>query len=421
MVDPFVKERGFPKATMKMIEFRNKYESLFEHNEFMWCKYCEWYVTKSSKHCRACNRCTSHFDHHCRWLNNCVSKQNYKAFFVAICSTELLLLYEIILGILMIFDQIDASNHVFIKFENMTFIHTLIALQIFMAIFMALPLLQLITFHIYLYKKQISTYDWVVSREKKIKLKREKTKEKYSTEKKEDNSNNTKKIETDKLNQKCPKNDEDEDEEEEDEDSKHEDSLTITDDTMSDKFNTKNGKMKTKIISKSKKQIKRALRKYFYSLRDCESRFNRKNVREQMKAPNLTNGLETDVKLSGLETDDTTKEIDESDTIQTSVLCSIKICHCDDNGKLRKRNSIHVSQKYSHSEQKNGKSTDKHDAVLFGTDPTSDTDLDTITETEMVTISNQENQTQNQNINQNITLKPNEDTENTNSVQPSTD
>lgn len=151
---------------MIMTDFKDKYKKELAENSFRWCKYCKWYVSKSSKHCRACNRCTSNFDHHCKWLNNCVTKQNYPSFFILICVTLTLLLYEITLGILMVTNKIDASNHLFINFESMTFIYTLIALQTFVAIFFAIPLAQLILFHIYLCKEGITTYEWVVLNEK---------------------------------------------------------------------------------------------------------------------------------------------------------------------------------------------------------------------------------------------------------------
>ena len=266
VVDPFVKERGFPTPIMKMVDFRDKYQEMLVNNSLMWCKYCEWYVSKSSKHCRACNRCTSHFDHHCRWLNNCVSKQNYTSFFISICSTETLLLYEITLGILIITNKIDASNHLFIHFQSLTFIYTLIALQTFIAVFMAIPLAQLIAFHIYLYKKDMTTYDWVVSNEKKLKQKQneKQAQNKYANDKRE------------------------KDKGEEDQCQSH--SISMIENTLTrddDEEKQSNQNIKAKIISKSGNNIKKGFRKYFYSLRDCEYKFHRKNVSRSHKMPTV--------------------------------------------------------------------------------------------------------------------------------------
>eukprot|EP01083_Nonionella_stella_P304920 1061707_1 len=179
VVDEYVKERGFPTARMSLTDFKIKYEDPIKNKQLFWCKYCKWYVDKSSKHCRACNRCTTHFDHHCRWLNNCISKQNYGSFVVAICSTQSMLLFEIVLGILMLTKHIDIRSHLLSNVSNSTVIFTLLALHVMIASCLALPLTQLILFHIYLNTKHISTYDWVVDQElRKIEKEERKLKKK---------------------------------------------------------------------------------------------------------------------------------------------------------------------------------------------------------------------------------------------------
>lgn len=166
VVEPLLKERGFPNAQMSLETFHEKHFDLLKSDELCWCKYCEWYVNKSSKHCRACNRCTNEFDHHCRWLNNCIAADNYTQFFITICSTETILIYEIVLGTAMLMKQIDMTQHIFIgnwQYDT-TFIHALIAFHVAVASSIAFPLIQLIFFHIYLYFKQMTTYEWVVER-----------------------------------------------------------------------------------------------------------------------------------------------------------------------------------------------------------------------------------------------------------------
>merc|ERR1712013_255706 len=174
VVDGFIRERGFPNPTMSMAEFRVKHRDSLVKKKLFWCKHCSWYVTKTAKHCRACNRCTDEFDHHCRWLNNCVSKRNYSQFVLAIVCTESLLLYEIVLGGLMLSDLAPSHSRSPLVGDGMAF-HSLLVLHILIASMMALPLLQLIGFHLYLHSKAISTYEWVVRRDtdKLEKLERE--------------------------------------------------------------------------------------------------------------------------------------------------------------------------------------------------------------------------------------------------------
>ena len=166
VVDGFIRERGFPKPTMSMAEFRAKHHESLVKKQLFWCKHCSWYVTKTAKHCRACNRCTDEFDHHCRWLNNCVSKRNYSQFVLAICCTESLLLYEIALGALMLAGITPLGPPAGSPLiRDALALHSLLVLHLLIAAMMALPLLQLIGFHLYLRRKEISTYEWVVRRD----------------------------------------------------------------------------------------------------------------------------------------------------------------------------------------------------------------------------------------------------------------
>jgi len=166
VVDEYIEERGFPTPTMTMKSFQDKYYDSLQRKELCWCRHCKWYVHRNAKHCRACNRCTDDFDHHCRWLNNCISSKNYHCFFVAIVSTEAMLLFEIAVGVLLVSGRIAVAQHLFIELANPTLIYGLIALHILIAGLMVVPNGQLIAFHLYLHRKQISTFEWVVARER---------------------------------------------------------------------------------------------------------------------------------------------------------------------------------------------------------------------------------------------------------------
>lgn len=165
-------ERGFPHATMSIDDFRDKYSNEIKNNELHWCKYCEWYVDRNAKHCRKCNRCTIKFDHHCKWFNNCVSQLNYKYFFTCVCFIETRLCLEIVtIGILISNENKHANIKSHVLFENLTFLILLLfsILHLVVCCILIIFVTQLLTFHIYLIYRGISTYDWIIdTRDKKI-------------------------------------------------------------------------------------------------------------------------------------------------------------------------------------------------------------------------------------------------------------
>eukprot|EP01084_Bolivina_argentea_P238652 400937_1 len=334
VVDKLVKERGFPKQTMSLVEFREKYNDRLKKQEFCWCKYCNWYVTKTSKHCRACNRCTSNFDHHCRWLNSCISDKNYVSFIATVCSTEILLLYEIILGILLLTHDINPTKHIFINSTHITLIHTLITLHIVIASCLALPLLQLIGFHIYLYRKQISTYDWIVNRElKKLEKLEKKALKKIK--------NKTMKKTHRNIENKCNQN-------------SNENIISV----ISDNIKVKNNQSMHKYIQHDKSInieqkidneniVKNRTQKYVFSLRDCYSRkniseSNRKTELISTRQQNMGKDINFDGKLSVLS--NLEEVANDMKFSKQKDACFVSIC-------MKKQNSIHVGnnrvEKYS--------------------------------------------------------------------------
>lgn len=44
------------------------------------CVFCRRFVANTCKHCSVCDKCVPGFDHHCRWLNSCVGEKNYRYF-----------------------------------------------------------------------------------------------------------------------------------------------------------------------------------------------------------------------------------------------------------------------------------------------------------------------------------------------------
>lgn len=142
----------------------------------IYCYLCESNVDKSAKHCRYCQKCVTRFDHHCKWLNTCVGAKNYKYFLVSIFSVTCFT--SISLGLSMGYmieafgftDQImdrleDAGEHHAISVNLLKGVAMLSAIVL-------LPLVglvyQLVGFHIMLIYKNITTYEFIVLEQKRL-------------------------------------------------------------------------------------------------------------------------------------------------------------------------------------------------------------------------------------------------------------
>ncbi|CAD8057280.1 unnamed protein product [Paramecium sonneborni] len=136
-----------------------------EHQLTQFCDLCIAYVKETTKHCKQCNRCCEDFDHHCRWINNCIGGKNYKQFIGMIVFTFLIILYSIIVNIRVI-NQYNKQElqtlTIYSKYQNSMLIIALIflVLEIITSIF----LVKLIVFHAYLYRKGISTYEFIIQK-----------------------------------------------------------------------------------------------------------------------------------------------------------------------------------------------------------------------------------------------------------------
>ncbi|GAQ86406.1 hypothetical protein KFL_002870100 [Klebsormidium nitens] len=137
--------------------------------EKLFCTICCVAVRKTSKHCRACDKCVDHFDHHCRWLNNCVGKVNYRPFFVLLTCTLALLLLQIALGAATAVRCFQGEwahatrlHEVYGASVNRAGLETALIFFCALAAAASLPLGELFFFHVLLWRKQLTTYDYVL-------------------------------------------------------------------------------------------------------------------------------------------------------------------------------------------------------------------------------------------------------------------
>lgn len=140
----------------------NLFDEVYEYE----CDCWDWYVSKDTKHCKVCNRCVKTFDHHCIWLNNWVGYNNYRYFFILLTVYWLYCYLYLMVGVYSTIvvlhkDKQDIKPHIIAMISISLWI-----LVIKLVITLAASFL--LFFHIYLWFKGISTYEYVVaSREKK--------------------------------------------------------------------------------------------------------------------------------------------------------------------------------------------------------------------------------------------------------------
>eukprot|EP01031_Cornospumella_fuschlensis_P028143 gene28143-33984_t len=147
--------------------------------EEVYCYFCEINVHNSSKHCRFCDKCVYVFDHHCKWLNTCVGGKNYK-FFLAVVSCALLLTgTNLALSAALMVYSFAYANHFHDRVDGLlyTFLGTRLSavavqaiLVVSVAVFLALVgmIVQLFGFHMMLIYRKMSTYEFIVSEQKRL-------------------------------------------------------------------------------------------------------------------------------------------------------------------------------------------------------------------------------------------------------------
>ncbi|CAD8208119.1 unnamed protein product [Paramecium pentaurelia] len=118
-----------------------------------YCLVCQAHVQDKTKHCWSCNKCVSLFDHHCIWLNNCVGDQNYSYFFILVIFLVILKIFKLILDIILLYYADDL----------------LILVYICIAIDppILIILIYLLSMHLYFKYKNITTYEYIKSKQDK--------------------------------------------------------------------------------------------------------------------------------------------------------------------------------------------------------------------------------------------------------------
>ncbi|CAH8465177.1 unnamed protein product [Schistosoma intercalatum] len=169
--------------------------------ENFYCNLCELPISSSrTKHCKSCNKCIADFDHHCKWLNNCIGSRNYTYFAgiitMACLSLSISTSLSLSLAVAYYSDRpygywIQAYQDYWQTFTNGTIEHLdylinndgvfrIFGLNSSGLVFFIIAivgclftfcidafLVHLIIFHIYLYIKGMTTYEFIVLQRQK--------------------------------------------------------------------------------------------------------------------------------------------------------------------------------------------------------------------------------------------------------------
>ncbi|OMJ81908.1 hypothetical protein SteCoe_17549 [Stentor coeruleus] len=134
---------------------------LDRHSKY--CNLCESWVSDSSKHCMTCNRCAPNFDHHCILVNNCIAEKNYKLFIILITSyqmNQVILFSSSLYTIFIYLSDIDSFEKSLL-YHNAKLGFTIICFTFASSILTLCLNGYLIAFHIFLWHKGITTYDYI--------------------------------------------------------------------------------------------------------------------------------------------------------------------------------------------------------------------------------------------------------------------
>jgi len=120
------------------------------------CETCKIYKNSRTHHCRICDVCIDVLDHHCDWVGNCIGKTNRRLFLCFLISSIFLTFLMVAHGIW----EIDVLINERQGFYNKTYIFFPIIIMLLSG-YISSCLIYLLSFHILLIKKGMTTIEYI--------------------------------------------------------------------------------------------------------------------------------------------------------------------------------------------------------------------------------------------------------------------
>lgn len=145
------------------------------------CYLCETDVHATSKHCRYCDKCVVRFDHHCKWLNTCIGEKNYRYFLGIVASVFLMTLESLVLSIALMVESFAYTDNFMDRIRNDNefkhflgsgiddhAVQSLLVVSVFIFLGVVALIVQLGGFHIMLLYRGLTTYDFIILEQKRL-------------------------------------------------------------------------------------------------------------------------------------------------------------------------------------------------------------------------------------------------------------
>lgn len=156
-------EGFFQESPSRSFRFQSRFVSFTEQariQHMKYCRVCNILRPFRTSHCRICGVCVEKYDHHCPWLGNCIGKYNYRDFLLFLFITLGLISYDFYVSVIYLYEEVEniKIQKVIENYGGTIFVSIYSGIVRFIQLFFFIS--ALISFHLYLVCKNITTHEY---------------------------------------------------------------------------------------------------------------------------------------------------------------------------------------------------------------------------------------------------------------------